>query len=140
MSKRPTHLQHFRSFAYQNNIKDFDKALEYFTVFGGTGWDVDGSKSLDKLIEEKVLCNYEPLHKSMTRYTHNNPVYHKLLSLVAQGLNHEHDAFKKALEDRSFKSMMKRMNIKVLYRDGETFKKLYKAEVEGLKKIADVSK
>ena len=83
MSKRPTLLQHFRSFAYQNNIRDFEKALEYFTVFGGTGWSVDASKSLDELIEEKVLRNYEPLHKSMTRYTHNNPVYHKLLSLVA---------------------------------------------------------
>ena len=96
MSKRPTLLQHFRSFAYQNNIKDFDKALEYFTVFGGTGWDVDVSKSIETLIEEKVLRNYESLHKSMTRYTHNNPVYHMLLSLVAQGVNHEHDTFKKA--------------------------------------------
>ena len=55
MSKHPTFLQHFRSFAYQNNIKDFDKALEYFTVFGGTGWDVDVSKSVGTLIEEKVL-------------------------------------------------------------------------------------
>ncbi len=96
MSKHPTLLQHFRSFAYQNNIKDFDKALEYFTVFGGTGWDVDTSKSVDKLIEEKVLRNYEQIHKSMTRYTHNNPVYHKLLSIVALGVEHEHDAFKKA--------------------------------------------
>ncbi len=96
MSKRPTLLEHFRSFAYQNNIRDFDKALVYFAVFGGTGWDVDVSRSLDDLIEEKVLRNYEPLHKSMTRYTHNNPVYHNLLSIVALGTNHEHDAFKKA--------------------------------------------
>jgi len=96
MSKRPTLLQHFRSFAYQNNIRDFDKALEYFAVFGGTGWDVDTSKSVEALIEEKVLRNYEALHKSMTRYTHNNPVYHNLLSIVALGVNHEHDAFKKA--------------------------------------------
>ena len=95
MSKHPTLLQHFRSFAYQNNIKDFDKALEYFTVFGGTGWSVDVSKSVEVLIEEKILSNYEPLHKSMTRYTHNNPVYHKLLSIVALGVEYEHDAFKK---------------------------------------------
>jgi len=96
MAKHPTLLQHFRSFAYQNKIKDLDKALEYFVVFGGTGWDVDVSKSVDARIEEKILRNYEPLHNSMTRYTHNNPVYHKLLSLVAQGVEHEHDAFKKA--------------------------------------------
>jgi len=96
MSKHPTLLQHFRSFAYQNNIRDFDTALEYFTVFGGTGWSVDTSKSLEVLIEEKVLRNYEPLHKSMTRYTHNNPAYHRLLSLVALGVEYEHDVFKKA--------------------------------------------
>ncbi len=51
MSKRPTLLQHFRSFAYQNNIRDLDKALEYFAAFGGTGWDVDASRSVEALIE-----------------------------------------------------------------------------------------
>jgi len=96
MSKRPTLLQHFRSFAYQNNIKEFDKALEYFTVFGGTGWDVDVSKSVATLIEEKVLANYEALHESMTRYTHNNGLYHMMLSIIALGVNHETDVFKKA--------------------------------------------
>lgn len=96
MSKHPTLLQHFRSFAYQNNIEDFETALEYFTVFGGTGWHIDISKSVEVLIEEKILRNYEPLHKSMTRYTHNNPVYHTLLSLIALGIEHEQNAFKKA--------------------------------------------
>ncbi len=96
MSKRPTLLQHFRSFAFQNNISDFDKALEYFTVFGGTGWDVDVSKSVVTLIEEKVLSNYEALHESMIRYTHNNGLYHMMLSIIALGVNHENDVFKKA--------------------------------------------
>ena len=96
MSKHPTLLQHFRSFAYQNNISDFDKALEYFTVFGGTGWDVDVSKSVATLIEEKVLSNYGALHVSMTRYTHNNGLYHMMLSIIALGVNHENDVFKKA--------------------------------------------
>ncbi len=96
MSKRPTLLDHFRSFAYQNDIRDFDKALAYFSVFGGTGWDVDSEQSMEELIEEKILRNYEPLHKSMTRYTHSNPVYHKLLSLLALGVEYEHEIFKKA--------------------------------------------
>jgi len=96
MSKHPTLLQHFRSFAYQNNIGDMDKALEYFAVFGGTGWEIDTGKSVETLIEEKILRNYEPLHQSITRYTHNNPVYHRLLSIIALGTEHEHDAFKKA--------------------------------------------
>lgn len=96
MAKHPTLLQHFRSFVYQNNIRDIDTALAYFAVFGGTGWDVDVSKSLESLIEEKILRNYESLHNSMTRYTHNNPVYHRLLSIVALGTEYEHDVFKKA--------------------------------------------
>jgi len=96
MAKRPTLLQHFRSFAYQNNIIEFNKALEYFTVFGGTGWDVDVSKSVGTLIEEKVLTNYEPLHESMTRYTHNNGLYHMVLNIIALGVNHEKDVLKKA--------------------------------------------
>jgi len=54
MSKHPTLLQHFRSFAYQNNIRDVEKALAYFSVFGGTGWDIDTGKSLEALIEEKI--------------------------------------------------------------------------------------
>jgi len=96
MAKRPTLLQHFRSFAYQNNIKDFDTALEYFTVFGGTGWDIDASKSLDELIEEKILRNYEPLHNGITRFTHGNALYHLLLSIIALGESHEDAVFKKA--------------------------------------------
>lgn len=96
MSKHPTLLQHFRSFAYQNNINDFDNALEYFAVFGGTGWEVDASKSVATLIEEKVLSNYEALHESMTRYTHNNGLYHMILSIIALGVNHENDVLKKA--------------------------------------------
>ena len=95
MAKHPTLLQHFRSFAYQNNIR-IDKALEYFAVFGGTGWDVDTSKSVDALIEDKVLSNYETLHESMTQHTHNNGLYHRVLSIIALGVNHENDVLKKA--------------------------------------------
>jgi len=96
MAKHPTLLQHFRSFAYQNSIKDFDTALEYFSVFGGTGWDVDVSKSVDALIKEKVLSNYAALHESITRYTHNNGLYHMVLTIIALGVNHENDVLKKA--------------------------------------------
>jgi hypothetical protein len=96
MSKHPTLLEHFRSFAYQNNMTDLNTALEYFSVFGGTGWDIDSSKSVEILIKEKILSNYDAMHKTMTRYTHNNPVYHTLLSIIATGVEHEQDAFKKA--------------------------------------------
>ena len=96
MSKRPTLLQHFRSFAYQNNMTNFDVALEYFTVFGGTGWDVDTTKSVDELIKEKVLCNYDALHKGVINFTHGNGLYHLMLTIIAQGVEFEEAVFKKA--------------------------------------------
>ena len=96
MSKRPTLLQHFRSFAYQNNITNFDVALEYFTVFGGTGWDINTSKSVDELIKEKVLCNYEDLHKGVINFTHGNGLYHMMLTIIALGVEFEDAVFKKA--------------------------------------------
>jgi hypothetical protein len=96
MSKRPTLLQHFRSFSYQNNITDFDVALEYFTVFGGTGWDIDSSKSVDELIKGKVLSNYEDLHKGIINFTHGNGLYHMMLTIIALGVEYEDAVFKKA--------------------------------------------
>ena len=96
MSKRPTLLQHFRSFAYQNNITNFDIALEYFTVFGGTGWEIDCSKSVDELIKEKVLSNYEDLHKGVINFTHGNGLYHMMLTIIALGVEYEDAVFKKA--------------------------------------------
>ena len=100
MSKRPTLLQHFRSFAYQNNITNIDVALEYFSVFGGTGWDVNTTQSLDTLILKKVLHNYADIHNGMTRFTHNNGLYHLLLTIIALGVEHEDDMFKKARTGR----------------------------------------
>jgi hypothetical protein len=96
MSKRPTLLQHFRSFAYQNNITNFDIALEYFTVFGATGWNIDSSKSVNELIKAKILFNYEALHKGVTNFTHGNGLYHMMLTIIALGVEYEDDVFKKA--------------------------------------------
>ena len=95
MSKHPTLLEHFRSFCYQNSATDFDKAVAYFAVFGGMGWNVDLSKPLEELIEEKVLTNYRYIHGDITRITQSNPVYHSLLSALALGDRREHSAFKR---------------------------------------------
>ncbi len=95
MSNHPTLLEHFRSFCYQNSATDFEQAVAYFAVFGGMGWNVDLSKSLEALIEEKVLENYRYIHGDITRITQSNPVYHSLLSALALGDRREHSAFKR---------------------------------------------
>jgi len=96
MSKQPTLLEQFRSFCYQNSISDFEQAVEYFAVFGGMGWKVDTSKSIEELIEKKVLSNYKYIHGDTTVITQSNPVYHSLLSALALGDRREHSAFKRA--------------------------------------------
>lgn len=96
MAKQPTLLQEFRSFCYQNSAADFEQAVEYFAVFGGMGWRVDLSRSLDELIEEKVLNNYRYIHGDIAHITMSKPVYHALLSAAASGDRREFSAFKKA--------------------------------------------
>ena len=95
MSKHPTLLAQFRSFCYQNKALDFEKAVEYFAVFGGMGWKVDMSKPLEALIETKVLNNYRYIHGDLTKITHSKPTYHAMLTAIATGDRREHSAFKK---------------------------------------------
>ncbi|MDD2781139.1 DUF234 domain-containing protein [Sulfuricurvum sp.] len=96
MSKHPTLLQQFRSFCFQNNAIDIEKAIEYFAVFGGMGYSVDMSKSLEELIEEKVLKNYRYIHGDLTKITQSNKAHHALLTAVALGDRREYSAYRRA--------------------------------------------
>ncbi len=95
MSKHPTFLQQFRSFCYQNKATDFEQAVEYFAVFGGMGWNVDFSKSIEEIIEKKVLSNYRYIHGDLTKITHSKPTYHAMLTAIATGDRREYSSFKK---------------------------------------------
>jgi hypothetical protein len=99
-TKHPSLLAHFRSFCFQNSAKNFEEALEYFAVFGGTGWSVDLSRPLDALIEEKVLKNYRYIHGDIAKVTQSNPEYHALLTAIACGDRREHSAFRNAKSKR----------------------------------------
>lgn len=96
MTKHPTLLQQFRSFCFQNNATDIEKAIEYFAVFGGMGYSVDLSKPLEELIEEKVLKNYRYIHGDLTKITQSNKAHHALLSAVALGDRREYSAYRRA--------------------------------------------
>jgi len=96
MPKHPTLLEQFRSFCFQNNAANFEKAVEYFAVFGGMGWTVDMSRPLDELIEEKVLKNYRYIHGDLAKITQSDKTHHALLSALAVGDRREHSAFKRA--------------------------------------------
>ncbi|MBV5279147.1 MAG: ATPase [Campylobacteraceae bacterium] len=96
MSKYPTLLQQFRSFYFQNNPKDLEQAIEYFSVFGGTGWNVDMDKPLIELVETKLLKNYAYIHGDITKLTQSNKVSHALLSAIAMGDRRMFSSFKRA--------------------------------------------
>ncbi|DAB38239.1 MAG: ATPase [Sulfuricurvum sp. GWF2_44_89] len=96
MSKHPTLLQQFRSFCFQNNATDIEKAIEYFAVFGGMGWSVDMTKPLEELIEKKILANYRYIHGDLTKITQSNKAHHALLSAVASGDRREYSAYRRA--------------------------------------------
>lgn len=96
MSKKPTLLQQFRSFCFQNKPEDIEQAIEYFSVFGGMSWSVDMSKNLEELIESKVLKNYTYIHGDITKITQSDKISHSLLSAVAVGDGRVHSALKRA--------------------------------------------
>jgi len=100
MSKFFSTLQQFRSFYFQNSPKNIEEAIEYFAIFGGMGWSVDTSKSLETLIEEKVLKNYRYIHGDITKITQSNNLYHSLLSAIATSDRREHAAFRKTKASR----------------------------------------
>ena len=94
-SSHPSLLAQFRSFCYQNKATDFEKAVEYFAVFGGMGWSVDMSVPIEKLIEKKVLKNYRYIHGDITKITNSKSTHHAMLTAIATGDRREHSAFKK---------------------------------------------
>ena len=100
MSKHPTLIQQFRSFYFQNNPKDFEQAIEYFSVFGGMGWSVDMDKPLLELVETKLLKNYAYIHGDITKLTNSNKLIHALLSAIAVGDRRMFSSFKRARVSR----------------------------------------
>lgn len=96
MAQQPTFLQHFRSFYIQNKPQDIEQAIEYFSVFGGSGWYVDMQKPLLELIESKFLKNYAYIHGDITKITQSNKITHALLSAIATGDRRMFSSFKRA--------------------------------------------
>ncbi len=101
MAKYPTLLEQFRSFCFQNNPKDIEQAIKYFSVFGGMGWNVDMDKPLTELIEKKVLDNYKYIHSDITKITQSDKNSHLLLSGIAKGDRRTHSAIKRARISRA---------------------------------------
>ncbi len=88
--------QQFRSFYFHHKIHDMERLIEYFSVFGGLGWQIDIDAPLEELIETEILDNFIPLHNQILSLTTDEPVYAKLLTTLARGDRRIFSAFNKS--------------------------------------------
>ncbi len=88
--------QQFRSFYFRHMIHDIEKLIEYFSVFGGLGWEIDIDRPLDDLIRNEILENFVHLHNQILTLTTDEPQYIKLLVNLARGDRRIFSAFNKS--------------------------------------------
>ena len=86
----------FRSFYSQHMIHDIEKLIEYFSVFGGLGWEIDIDAPLDELIQTVILDNFVFLHNQILELTTDEIQYTKLLVNLARGDRRIFSAFNKS--------------------------------------------
>jgi len=89
-------LQQFRSFYLRNYPDDMEILIEYFSIFGGLGWEVDTTKPLIILIEELILDKFDMLHQKMKDMTLCQEENRRLLHSLAIGDRRIFSAFNKA--------------------------------------------
>jgi hypothetical protein len=89
-------LDQFRSFYFRNYPDDMEIQISYFSIFGGLGFDIDTTKSLEELIYEHILENFEELRTKIKVLTLNEENNKRLLRALAIGDRRIFSAFNRA--------------------------------------------
>ena len=89
-------LEQFRSFYFRNYPDDMEIQIEYFSIFGGLGWDIDTSKEITFLLQDLVLDNFEMIDKQIQELISLNSEQRRLLRALAVGDRRIFSAFNKA--------------------------------------------
>ena len=92
----PKLLNQFRSFYFRNYPDDMEAQINYFAIFGGLGWEIDTSRSIESLITELILENFSTLNEKIENLTLNEPNNKRLLRALAIGDRRIFSAFKRA--------------------------------------------
>ena len=92
----PKLLNQFRSFYFRNYPDDMEIQINYFSVFGGLGWDVDTSKPIRILIEELILNNFSMLNEKIEELTLGESNNKRLLRALSIGDRRIFSAFNRA--------------------------------------------
>lgn len=93
-------LEQFQLFYKDQKPANLEDAVEKFAIFGGVNWgSVDTSKPSYELIEKLILQDYRFIRNDITELTGGAPLYHSVLTGVAQGDGGTHSSFKRAKVD-----------------------------------------
>nr|WP_321267088.1 DUF234 domain-containing protein [uncultured Sulfurimonas sp.] len=100
ISNNQTLTQQFHSFCTQHKPKDFQKAVEFFAIFGGVEWgEVNTDAQAFEVVKKLILDDYTYIRNDISDLTTGMPLYHSILSGIAMGDGRTHSAFKKANVD-----------------------------------------
>ena len=89
-------LEQFRSFYARNYPDDMEIQIEYFSVFGGLGLDIDTQKPIPELLHELVFNDFEDISKKMRALTLDDQNNKRLLRALAIGDRRIFSAFNRA--------------------------------------------
>jgi len=89
-------LEQFRSFYFRNYPADMEILIEYFSIFGGLGIDIDTTKPILKLIKQHILDNFDILNEKILDLTLNSKENQRLLRAFAIGDRRIFSAFNRA--------------------------------------------
>ncbi len=89
-------LEQFRSFYARHYPDDMEKQIEYFSIFGGLGKEIDIDKPLEELIVSEILDNYGQLHNALWGLLLDESQYARLLYVLATGDRRLFKAFNRA--------------------------------------------
>jgi len=90
-----TLLEQFKLFCKVNKPKNFEIAVEFFTVFGGLNREIDCSKDLKSQIEVHILKRYRYIRNDISAITKGDDEAHKILAGLALGDRRTNSSFKR---------------------------------------------
>ena len=90
-----TLLEQFKLFCEVNKPKNFEIAVEFFSVFGGLNRQIDCTKDLKSQIEVHILKRYKYIRNDIAAITKGDIEAHKILSGLALGDRRTNSAFKR---------------------------------------------
>lgn len=97
ISNAQTLQEQFAIFYSDHKPTSFEDAIEKFAIFGGVGWGkVETSQPSIELIEKLILDDYRFIRNDVGELTSGAPIYHAVLTGIAQGDGKTHSSFKRA--------------------------------------------